>query len=302
MRRMITAATLALLALCGCTLIQSGVRKGEGPVRIGSGGGRLIQPKRCTLKMVLLKRPIKDETLNEVLWGVADLQVLDDEARRALEANGLRFGLIAGELPPRVQALLDPPPPEPKVEPTWIIRSSGESLQYDLAAPTPQLDLFLSQRGKTIGKVFYDAKGCLRLTVHHDDTDGVALRVVPEIHHGPIQQGWGPAPLPGALGMRELVPRHGQAEESFRDLAATLDLRPNQIAVLGCLPDRSGTLGAFLFTETEGTSDRLLQKVLLVWGSRGDASPPGSVATPEPKTPAHLVPIDPAELTAQPAR
>jgi hypothetical protein len=96
----------------------------------------------------------------------------------------------------------------------------------------------------------------------------VTLRFVPEIHHGPIQHGFGAVPNGGSLAPQRFMVRDGQEEDTLRELAATLILQPGQIAVLGCLPDKQRSLGTFLFTQPEVNSDRLLQKVLLIWASR----------------------------------
>src|SRR5262245_53893919 len=100
---------LALLALVVCTLTQSDVRKGSNPPQT-TVGGRLIQPKRCTLKMAVISRPFKDPVLNDKLWSSVDEQVLDTDSRRSFEINGLRLGVLSGSLPQEIVAALHAPP------------------------------------------------------------------------------------------------------------------------------------------------------------------------------------------------
>ena len=57
----------------------------------------------ATLQVAILTRPFRDEAINDAVWSVADEQVVAPEARRALEANGLRVGLITGDLPAEVE-------------------------------------------------------------------------------------------------------------------------------------------------------------------------------------------------------
>ena len=67
-----------------------------------------------------------------------------------------------------------------------------------------------------------------------------------------------------------------------------------QVLLLGCWPDRPGSLGHFLYTKTEPKSDRLLQSVVLLW-----AAPAGSTEIPwvEPVTPpSNLRKVAPSEL------
>ena len=284
------AATLGLLALVGCNLTPSERRKDEAPPRVGDGG-RLITPKRCTLTLMLVSRPAGDAALGEAPWRVADAQAVDDAARRALEANGIRIGRVTGELPPEVQALLDAPPPH-KVAPMTVILFNGDKTLVPLGPKVDQVSLFVNQGDKAAGKVYRDAKPCLRLAASYDGADAVAVRVVPEVHHGKVRQDWGPDPN-GAFSGQQFLMKIGQTEETFRDLAATVTLRPGQIAVIGGQADRRGSLGKFLFSEPEGTSDRPLQKVLFVWASRAQPNAsPGATAIPPPR----LEPVDPADL------
>jgi hypothetical protein len=272
MKARIALPTAALLALVGCTLTQTQLRDGNTPTRIGGGPGRLIAPKRCALQVFLVTRPAGDPIVNDDVWREADAQVLGDDARRALEANGLRVGRITGELPVAVRALMDAPGAD-KVVPITLIRMSGDSTLIDLGPPRPQTHILLNRGdGVVVGKVYDQAKPHLRLTATFDDADGIALRIVPELHHGPVRQGWGPAPV-GAFEERQFVPRTGQEEDTFRDLAATLPLKPGQIAVIGARGGKAGgRLGDLLFNEPAETGDRGLQKILLITAAR--SSPP----------------------------
>jgi hypothetical protein len=279
---------LAMMALVGCTLTQSGLRKDSDATQ-QIIGGRVIAPKRCSLRMILLPMPLNDPVLNDVAWRGADPQAVEEEPRRLWEANGLRIGRITGELPAEVRSAIDQSRAPLKVEPGTIIVPSGDDTLFDLGPKVDQLNLFLSRGDKgPVGKPYRDAKPFLRLIPSHDDAEGVTLRIVPEIHHGPIRQGWSTAPN-GTFSGSQLVSKSGQQEDTLRDLAATLTLRPGQVAVLGADPDRSGSLGAFLFTEHEGNSDRRLQKVLFLWAGR--LEPEAPVATPE-----NLIPVAPPEM------
>lgn len=277
-----------MFALVGCTLTQSDVRH-DALLPAGLGRtGRVIVPRQCALKLMIPSRPLGDPALNEAVWRVADAQAIDDAARRALEANGLRLGVITGELPAEVRAVLDAPPPN-RVDPAIIILPDGENTLVDLGANRPELTLLLNRDGATAGKPYKDAKGHIRLTAQRDGNGAVVLRIAPELHHGPIRQGWGTAPGGGSFAPQQLVPRTGQAEETFRELAATVVLRPGQVVALGAMPHHRGSLGHFLFTAEEANSDRLVQKLLLIWATPseggGDATTPTGLQPYEPDFP-----------------
>ena len=90
--------------------------------RIGGHSGQLIEPKRCLLKVVILTRPFADPAINEVVWRVADEQVIPPAERRAWEVNGLRVGRIIGEFPLELEAILKETAPGKTVDPTNIFR------------------------------------------------------------------------------------------------------------------------------------------------------------------------------------
>src|SRR4051812_6934640 len=99
------AFVLALLAVAGGTFNKTELRRDNLLSRIG-GGGQLIEPKRCALQVAILSRPLRNEAIDVAIWNVADEQVVAPEVRRALEANGLRLGLITGGLPAEIEAIL----------------------------------------------------------------------------------------------------------------------------------------------------------------------------------------------------
>lgn len=266
-----------LVAVVGCSLTQSRIRKDEVLPLIG-GKERAIAPKRVALKMMIASRPLNDPALNESLWRVADVQVIQAEERQSWQSNGLRIGRVAGDLPPDVQAVLDAPPPH-KVEPAIFAPPAGESTLVDLAPLTPKVDLLMNRDGKVAGKGYTEARGRLRVTPDYDGSNGITLRIVPELHHGPMKRGWSVAPGgAGSFEPQQFILRDGQQEDSLRELTVRLTLLPGQLAVASCVPNRTGSLGAFLFTEPEANSDRLLQKCLFIWANRAD-----QVEAPAPK-------------------
>ena len=139
--------------------------------------------------------------------------------------------------------------------------------------------------------------GFLRLTAYQEDSDAVVVRVIPELHHGAVRQGWGVASGGGGShAPQQYVVQNGQAEETFRDLTASLKLRPGQVAIVSSRPDRKGSLGHFLFTAEEANSDRLVRKVLFVWASRFDGGSSSEPFGTQGEMPPALEPVDPPEM------
>jgi hypothetical protein len=277
------AFVMTVLAVAGCTFNKSELRRDNLLTRVG-GGGRVIEPKRCALQVAFLTRPLRDEALNVGVWNVADEQVIAPEVRHTLEANGLRIGLITGALPAEVEALLNAPPPENVVR-SQIELPDGGFTPLSLGETTPVASLLLCREDRAYGKDYQDASGWYRVTAKQEGPSGVRLRFVPEIHHGPIQHAFGAVPTGGSLAPQRFMLKDGQEEETFRELAATLVLQPGQVAVLGCRADKERSLGSFLFTQPEVNSDRLLQKVLLIWASRSSQGLPSLEAEDPPDMP-----------------
>lgn len=287
--------SLALLSILtvvvGCSLNRTGsdVRQTSLITRLGGqSGGQVIEPKRCLLTVVVLSRPLRDEAINDVLWRRVDQQSVAPEARRALEENGLRVGLLTGGLPAEVDALVKAPPPN-KVEPVKYIQPEGQPAQIRPVPAVAQASLFLSRQGQATGKEYQDASGILRATPRYEGASSVAVRLVPEIQHGPVQQSFGAVTNGGMYEAKQLTVKNGQQEETLRELTADLTLEPDQAIVVGFVPDRPRSLGAFMLTETEPGSDRILQKVVLIWALKGNTGAPGS----SPPPPSGLQSVDP---------
>ena len=283
-------ATLATAALAGCSLLQApgGRKAGDSTPE----GGEKVAPKRCAVTISILTRPLKDEVLNQSAWRLADEQTVDADARHALEANGLRVGVVSGDLPAEVLALLQAPPPH-KVDPQTVLIPDGDTLLIPLGNAVPVASLLLSREGHAVGKEYQDAQGAFRVTATQRGDDGVSLRIVPEVHHGAYRRRVGSDPAAGAFAPQQFVFKEGKDEESFRDLAATLTLKPGQVLLIGSSPERRGSIGDFLLTEAEANSDRMLQRMVVIWAARNletpgplkSSPPPPGLLPAEPPTP-----------------
>ncbi len=251
--------------------------------------GQLILPKRVGLRVAVIPRPFEDPVVNEMLWSTVDEQAIPPGMRRLLESNGLRLGILSGNVPAGIEATMSPSTPvKDRVSPVKVEIPDGEHL--DLTAVNqarPVVSLLLNREGRVDGKEFKDAKGLIRLTVGHSGANTVSLKFTPEIHHGPIKHTYGAAPNAGPFAPQQFIMQDGQEVESLRELAGTLNLMPGQVAVLGCRGKRDHSLGDFLFIQQEPNSDRLTQSVMLIWAWQIDAGAPiaGQNATPEtPRT------------------
>lgn len=278
---------LGLFVVGGCTLNRSAElrQNGDGLLAKLGAGGQVIEPKRSLLTVIHLSRPLGEPAVNEILWRSADEQAVPHDIRRAWQANGLRIGLLTGELPIEVDTLIKAPPPN-KVDPAQIFLADGDFSILNLCPQLPEANILLNLQGRPHAKDFQLAQGFLRVTSKQEAEGTVALRFVPQIHHGPVQTTYGTTPSGGNLAPKDLMIRNGQKEEMLRDLAASLSLKPNQIAVIGGYANRPRSLGSFLFTQLEPNSDRVLQTVLLIWAKPSQPAKPAAASRPP------LIPVE----------
>jgi hypothetical protein len=260
-------ATTGLLGLSGCNSHNDRIRPDNLFGRIGRQTGQLIEPKKCMLRVAILNRPLRDPVINQVLWKAADEQAIPQEARRALEINGLRIGQITGELPQELESVIEAPPPH-KVEPATFLLDDGEQTLISVSDPLEQVTLLLNRENRPYGKDYHDASGYFRVTAEHDGGNGISLRFAPEIHHGPVQRSFQPLTHASPYAPQQFKINDGQQEETLTDLSASLVLEPGQVAVIGCRPEQDRSLGTFLFTQAETHGDQRRQKLVLVWASR----------------------------------
>src|SRR5262245_818307 len=172
------AAITGLLIVAGCTLDKVESRPQNIFNRIGGhGGGQVLEPKRCLLRIVILHRPFREPAINEIAWRAADEQAISPAERRTLEANGLRVGRVIGKLPKELETLLNEGGPQaPKVVPMNLLLESGEPSLISITEAVEQVSLLINKDNRVSGKDYKAASGYFRVTARHDGAHGVSLR------------------------------------------------------------------------------------------------------------------------------
>jgi hypothetical protein len=277
----------SLVNLTGCNPRTDQLRPENLFGRIGHPSGEVIEPRKCMLRVAILDRALRDPVINEVVWKVADEQVLSPEVRRTLEANGLKIGLITGELPADLESVLHAPPPH-KVEPATFLLDDGDPTLITISEPVEQVSLLVNRDNRPSGKDYRAASGFLRVTASHDGTNRVALRFTPEIHHGPVQRSFQPIAASTPFAPQQFKINDGQQVETLGDLSATLALEPGQVAIVGCRPEQKRSLGSFLLAQGEASAEQKRQKLIMVWASRNQlgaiGEKPSRSDRPQPST------------------
>jgi hypothetical protein len=258
------------LFVCGCALdkAKDGNQLGSVFNRVGGHSGELLEPRRCLLKVAIISRPSSDQAISKAVWRIADEQIIPPKERHAWEVNGLRIGRILGDLPLELEAALKETAPQKKVDPTTIFVDSGEPTLLSISESVPEATLLLNRDNRVFGNDYRDVSGYFRVTPQHEGANLVTIRLVPEIHFGPIQRTFQALPNAAAIQPQEFRINNGQQEDTIRELATTLGLEPGQVAVIGCRPEQKRSLGTFMLTQSQAHSDQRIEKLILIWASR----------------------------------
>lgn len=263
------ATAAGLLAVAGCALERPENQPKRVFDRIGGRGGQVLQPRQCLIRVAILDRPFRDPAINEAAWRLADQQVVGADERKTLDANGLRIGRIIGTLPRELETILrGEGPNRTRAEPSNILLESGQSTPINLTPRVPQVSLLVDQDDRVTGRDYQDASGFLRVTARHHGERAVALRITPEIHHGPIQRSFPSQPNPSGLAPQQFSIRDAQKEELLTELAVDLVLEEGQVAIMGTRPENLKSLGSFLFCQQAAENEERHQRLVLIWASR----------------------------------
>ena len=277
-----TVFALALLALAGCNPVRTEFRRKADEVNatvfnVNSSGpraGQRVEPKYCLLSTAIISRPVGDRVVDSSLWDVADEQVIKPDLRQALEANGLRVGIITGDLPSDVLETFQAKGARQETRWVQFALPDGETTPIIIGEPVESVTLFLNHGGKVDGRDYHNALGRLLVTPRQADLHDVETRVVPQIQHGEKRRTIGAVENAGNFAPQEFAIKDAQQEEILRELGASLEVKPGQTMVIGCRSEQPRSLGTFLFLQPEAKSDRMLQSILLIQPSRNqDGSP-----------------------------
>lgn len=290
-RKFLAPALAAMMALAGCNLTRSDLRQKADEVTAtvfntnAERPGKLVEPRYCKLDSAILARPAGDPIVAASAWNVADEQSIPIELRQALEANGLRVGVITGALPGDIVEAFKAKPPIKETQWVHIALPEGEHTPIVLGGKTESVSLLLNHRGKVDGRDYQGASGRINITPSHQGLYGVTIRMVPEVHHGADRRTIAPIQNNAPFAQHEFGIKDGQQEDVLRELATAIDLQPGQTLVVGCRGTQGRTLGTFLFLQPEPATDQMLQSILLIQATRNSPGvPPLKAIEDEPET------------------
>jgi hypothetical protein len=279
----VAATGFALLLAGGCARWQTSAKLALPAIQ--------TPPDSVALEILFIQFPFGDPEINGPLWTEIDEQEIDTALRQRLDANGIRAGVISGQLPAALERLINPPDEAPKkvaADPDLVdVRkrptSRGRRLQVTAGEPflipvTGDKErhesltiLTRNEAGEVEGRTFTKVRGVFDAKAFALSDGRVRLELEPQIEYGDAKQQFAHGEG-GSLQIR-LAP----SREVYQSLRLEAVVSRGQMLVLSSAPDRLGSLGRHYFSEEiEGSREQKLLLIRLANSGTPDAkvSPP----------------------------
>ena len=202
------------------------------------------------------------------LWHDVDAVPLHWETHKKLSLNGIRCGLIAGQLPDSLQQLIQAD------KNTLDLQDLNGSLEHDLQRRNQRMHSRAGRRGQIIlnnqvlptvhlvtrdgnyssGETFHQAQSVLEIRTYPQGDGRVRVQLTPEIQHGHLK-----SQFVGHDG--SWLINNDRETRSFDSLAMEVMMTPGESLILSCTADVKG-LGQQMFVDGKNDSDT--QYLLLI--------------------------------------
>jgi len=222
------------------------------------------QPATIPVELSFVRFDEADPVIAGELWDAVDEQSVPAAVRRSLATNGLRCGIITGDLPPHVAerlaasardgAALDGPLPGGSRQTLRLL--PGRRADVVTASPTPELVVLHEDDDGTRGETFREAGGYLEVRGWPAGGGQVRLEITPEIRHGPVRRSW-----VGEEGRFRI--EAGQTRHRFERLRVTVEVPDGGILLVGPGGDAAATVGDALFGDRAGGGSGVRQLLVL---------------------------------------
>ena len=211
------------------------------------------------VRVALVERPPGDAFINQVLWTLADEQIVPLEQKLALEENGFRIGQLGGNTPAGLLTLLTSS--RSNVNPRGFFVHANQPIPVVLGPMMP-LCSFQIPHERDWAEVSVEKAQCALSLVPSLTSDGrTRLQFTPQVHHGE----------------KKLVPRAAEdgsgfvlqeewPTDSYASLAWEVTLAANQCLVVGARSDRPETLGYRCFLRRDEATP--VQRLLVIHSCR----------------------------------
>lgn len=225
------------------------------------------------LDLVFVQIPRGKREAGPSFWREVDEQSFDAALREQLFDNGFRVGLVGGQLPLALERQLgeklkpesddpnqpvDLQPQDLSVRKRHLQLRRGRRSEVIVSGIVDDWPLLVRQDEQVSGRTLHQAQGLFALKVYPQGDGRARIELVPELHHGSPQRQY----RVGDEG--SWVLDSGRPREVFDDLKIEATLSPGEMLLIGCRPQRPGSLGYRYFQVSDTPSGVEAEKLLLV--------------------------------------
>ncbi|QDS89388.1 hypothetical protein EC9_35870 [Rosistilla ulvae] len=162
-------------------------------------------PSAAVIDIGFVSLPIRDDQVDWRLWNDVDEQVLSDDLRRQLAANGLRAGRIAGPMPALVAEELNAGAKQESLQFLEQANLLSEvahggrrvfcrtAMRYELPVRSQmrgEVSLLVKKGDSLTGRRLNDPLFQFSMETRRGDHGEIILRLVPEYKAGDMKQAW----------------------------------------------------------------------------------------------------------------
>jgi hypothetical protein len=258
------------VAVAGCRLLGPGVVVNdvaitEAPVAVDAR--QKPAARTIHLEVLFVRCNEHDKALCEEIWTFVDERALSDPACRALNANGLRAGIVTGHLPPHLAerfasneaaaaAAADIAGLDAALTRRLLQLLPGKRSEIVTASRLQSVVLLEQCDGEVRGSTFHDVTAEMAVEARPAADGRVRIEAVPELRHGPVEKSW-----VGEDGMFRL--ETGQRRHRMDHVGIDVTVPQGSMLVIGCAGDASATVGDVLLRE-HGRGDRSTMRLLAI--------------------------------------
>lgn len=225
-----------------------------------------LAPDTVTLQTALVRFDEAHQLDLQSTWAAADESTLDFELRKLLDANGIRVGVLRGELPKPLTEQIEQARQRQKTDIseqlglssdadvhslTWVCKAGRRKELIVRRELTKPLLVTTLQGASVVGKVYDKAVTVLGMTVYPQPDGKALIELTPEVQYGEPRN----TIVSGEFGMRQELKRDSKVWKQFR--IRTLLSNGEMLIISSTNPTKA--LGhAFFTTETnQQTEDQI---------------------------------------------
>lgn len=223
------------------------------PPEVTAGQAPPPASRTLELEVLFVRCDEHDTPLRTELWTFVDEQSLPSDLRGRLAANGLRAGIVDGDLPPHLAARFTSVAGDPDAETAPLATDAavtrrllrllpGRRSEVVTAAQLEEVVLLEQRDGEIQGGTFRQASPLVSVVARPAAGGRVAVEAVPEIRHGPIEKSW-----VGEDGMFRL--ETGQRRHRMEHLEIPATLPAGSMLVIGCGGEDASSVGDCLLRD-----------------------------------------------------